>query len=133
MEVKKKRNTDRRGSYIVAGAPNKTSCTNNSYKPGVSMHIFPRNLQQKGSGSLLFRRHRAGFTPSATSVLCSIHFKLTDFARRIDIIIGNQSENIKSLRRLEIGGISTIDAAGTLSGTPKSERDKQNAREVYRV
>ena len=32
-----------RGKSCAAGGPGQISCTNNSYSPGISMHIFPRN------------------------------------------------------------------------------------------
>ena len=31
------------GKTCAAGAPGQVSCTNNSYSPGISMHIFPKN------------------------------------------------------------------------------------------
>ena len=122
----KKRKT---GKYCCAGAPNDTSCMNSSYTPNVSMHVFPQNEKQRSKWTQFVRRHRAGFTPSKSSVLCSIHFKPTDFVRRIDINSGANAEATK-MRRLEIGAIPTIDAAGAAPTRPQSKRDQRYMKKV---
>ena len=76
------------------------------------------------------RRHRAGFTATATSALCSIHFKPTDFVRRTDIDVGASSANVTRERRLEVGAVPTIDAAGTAIQKSPSERDRRQMRKV---
>lgn len=133
MEATKKKSKGGKGRYCVAGAPNDTSCMNHSYTPGVSMHLFPRNEQQRRQWVSFVRRHRAGFTPSATSALCSIHFKPTDFAKRLDIDLGDSSGNVKHLRRLEIGAVPTIDAAGTIPRQIETERDRRRKRKVCKL
>ena len=113
MEVANKKPRRGKGRYCCAGAPNDGSCMNHSYTPGVSMHVFPKNEQQRKQWVQFVRRHRAGFTATATSALCSIHFKPTDFVRRADIDVGASSANVTRRRRLEVGAVPTIDAAGT--------------------
>ena len=130
MEAAKKKSRGGKGRYCVAGAPNDTSCMNHSYTPGVSMHLFPKNEQQRRQWVSFVRRHRAGFTPSATSALCSIHCKPTDFVRRVDINLGDSSGNITRQRRLEIGAVPTIDAAGAIPRKTKTERDRRKERKV---
>ena len=35
------------GKYCCGGAPNDTSCNNNSHTPGISMHAFPKDEKQR--------------------------------------------------------------------------------------
>ena len=128
MEAPKKK--ARGGKYCCAGAPNDTSCKNSTYTPGISMHVFPKNEKQRRQWVQFVRRHRAGFTPTSASALCSVHFKPTDFVRRIDIDVGSSSSSMTSQRRLEVGAIPTIDTAGFAPQEVPSERDRRRARKV---
>ena len=67
------------GKYCVAGGPGNVSCTNNSRTEGISMHMFPRDDVIRKKWVRFVRRHRANWQPSKTSVLCSVHFELSDF------------------------------------------------------
>ena len=39
------------GRYCIAGAPNKESCKNTGYTPGISMHTFPTEPKVRANGS----------------------------------------------------------------------------------
>ena len=121
----------RGGKYCCAGAPNGISCKNSSHTQGISMHNFPKNEKQRKLWVQFVRRHRAGFTPSSSSALCSIHFKPTDFVRRVDISLESTTSDMTRQRRLEIGVVPSIDAAGSAPVTVLSERDqRRQVREV---
>ena len=71
-----------------------------------------------------------GFNPSPSSALCSMHFKPTDFVRRVDIDLEGTKLDITRQRRLEIGVVPSVDFAGTGVGrfgrvvADSSNRDK---------
>ena len=99
-----KRNRRVSGTYCVAGSPGVVSCTNSSLTPGISMRLFPSNEGLRQIWTKFVQKHRPGFKPTKTSVLCSVHFTSDSFARRVDF--GDQS-----VRRLEKGSFPTIDVA----------------------
>ncbi|CAB4024540.1 THAP domain-containing 2-like [Paramuricea clavata] len=72
------------GKYCVAGGPGKVSCKNNSKTEGISMHRFPSDSSVRAKWACIVQRHRPQWQPSSTSVLCSAHFKVTDFEQRLD-------------------------------------------------
>ncbi|CAB4014783.1 THAP domain-containing 2-like [Paramuricea clavata] len=72
------------GKYCVAGGPGKVSCKNNSKTEGISMHRFPSDSSVRPKWACFVQRHRPQWQPSSTSVLCSAHFKVTDFEQRLD-------------------------------------------------
>ncbi len=123
MEPPKK--TAKGGKYCCAGAPNDTSCKDSTYSTGISMHVFPKNEQQRRQWVQFVCRHRAGFNATSSSALCSVHFKPTDFVRRLDIDVGSSNSPRPTQRRLEVGAIPTIDAAEQVP----SERDRRRERE----
>ena len=79
----------RGGMYCLAGANGNKSCQNTSYTNGISMHRFPKNEETFEETTNFVRRHRPNFSPISTSHLCSAHFALTSFTRRLDIGIGD--------------------------------------------
>ena len=79
------------GKYCVTGGPGNVSCTNNSRTEGISMHLFPRDDVTRQKWVRFVRRHRANWQPSKTSVLCSVHFELSDFEQRLDLNLGEGS------------------------------------------
>eukprot|EP00795_Rhopilema_esculentum_P009912 gene9912-18516_t len=93
------------------------------------MHAFPKDEKQRRLWVQFVRRHRAGFTPSSLSALCSIHFKPIYFVRRIDITLESTSTGITRQRRLEIGAVPSIDAAGS---PPESLPSKRQQRHLKR-
>ena len=128
MEPPKK--TAKGGKYCCAGAPNDTSCKNSTYSTGISMHVFPKDEQQRRQWAQFVRRHRAGFDASSSSALCTVHFKPTDFVRRLDIDVGSSNSPRTTQRRLDVGAIPTIDAAGSAPEQVPSERDRRRERKV---
>lgn len=70
-----------KGKTCAAGAPGKISCTNNSYTPGISMHVFPRDKKVWDQWVKFVRVHRPDWQPSEFSALCSLHFEETCYTR----------------------------------------------------
>ena len=69
------------GKTCAAGAPGKISCTNNSYSPAISMHIFPQNEKVRAQWVKFVRTHRPNWEPTEYSYLCSLHFNESFFTR----------------------------------------------------
>ena len=55
------------GKTCVAGAPGGISCTNNSYTPNVSMHIFPKNEKVRNQQAKFVNVHRPDWKPTSHS------------------------------------------------------------------
>lgn len=79
------------GKSCVAGGPGNVSYTNNSRTEGISMHMFPRDDVTREKWVCFVWRHRAKWQPSKTSVLCSVHFELSDFEQRLNLNLGEGS------------------------------------------
>lgn len=105
VEKQKKRIS---GKYCVAGGPGNVSCTNNSKTKGISMHMFPRDDSIRDKWVRFVRRHRADWQPSKTSVLCSVHFDISDFEQRPDLNLGG-AESFKTKRWLKKNAVPTKD------------------------
>ena len=58
---------------------------------GISMHMFLRDDVTREKWVRFVRRHRAKWQPSKTSVLCSVHFELSDFEQRLYLNLGEGS------------------------------------------
>ena len=104
-----KKKAKKGGSYCVAGAPNDVSCKNNTYTTGVSMHYFPKNEAVCQKWIRFVRRHRKDFTPSNSSVLCSVHFEDSCFEHRPIAVPRENGEFIQLKKRLISGSIPTRD------------------------
>ena len=86
------------GRCCVAGAPNKESCKNTSYTPGISMHTFPTEPKVRAKWVKFVQKHCINFGEpvSRYAVLCSAHFEKhcfqndiawsMGFAKRRDLI-----------------------------------------------
>lgn len=96
------------GKYCVAGGPGNVSCTNNSKTEGISMHMFPRDDATREKWVRFVRRHRAKWQPTKTSVLCSVHFELSDFEQRPDLNLGERS-SFQTKRWLKKDAVPTKD------------------------
>ena len=96
------------GKYCVAGGPGNVSCINNSRTEGISMHLFPRDDVTRQKWVRFVRRHRANWQPSKASVLCSVHFELSDFEQRLDLNLGDGS-SFRTMRWLKKGAVPTKD------------------------
>ena len=62
------------GRYCVACGPNKVSCKNTSYTPGISMHHFPKDARLRRLWTQL-----ASSEPSEYSALYSAHYTTLKF------------------------------------------------------
>ena len=84
------------------------------------MHNFPRDDNVKRKWTQFVRKHRPGFKPSETSVLCSVYFSKDCFTCRIDLLEPqNVCGEISDSTQLVKGSIPSIDTAGQVkAGTP---------------
>ena len=111
------------GKYCVAGGPGQVSCSNTNLTPDTSIHLFPSNEGLRRQWTKFVRKHRPGFKPSKTSVMCSVHFLSDCFSRRLDL---SDNPNVSVSRRLEKGSIPTIDVAVKPPDNPAmTERDRR--------
>ncbi|PFX13347.1 hypothetical protein AWC38_SpisGene22573 [Stylophora pistillata] len=53
--------------------------------------MFPREDVTREKWVRFVRRHRAKWQPSKTSVLCYVHFELSNFEQRLDLNLGEGS------------------------------------------
>jgi hypothetical protein len=103
MEVNKA--TRRGGRYCVAGTPQKVSCKNTSYTPGIKMHAFPKDQKTSQKWVQFVRKHRVDFKePTKHSSLCSAHFEDSCYSRRF-------LDESSDYRVLERGSIPTKDTS----------------------
>ena len=116
------------GRYCVAGGPNKVSCKNTSYTPGISMHRFPKDESLRRLWTQFVRRHRAKFAPSEYSALCSAHFEKTCFERKLSL--GPEASDKTPRNLLKRGSVPTVDTVVPATGKEQSstERDKRGER-----
>lgn len=72
------------GRYCVAGVPNKTSCTNTTFTPGVRMHQFLSDPVTWHKWVKFIRQHRADFFEpvSKYTSLYSVHFEESCYERQ---------------------------------------------------
>ena len=91
----------RGGKYCVAGTRDNVSCTNTSYSPGISMHIFPSDKELCQKWTSFVRKHRPNFKPSKYSALCSAHFEPTCFTQVASIESSNTPIQEKTGSRME--------------------------------
>ena len=72
------------------------------------MHMFPRDDVTREKWVRFVRRHRAKRQPLKTSVLCSVHFQLSDFEQRLDVNLGEGS-SFQTKRWLKKNAVPTKD------------------------
>lgn len=72
------------------------------------MHMFPRYDATREEWVRFVRRHRAKWQPTKTSVLCSVHFELSDFEQRPDLNLGERS-SFQTKRWLKKDAVPTKD------------------------
>ena len=135
MAENKKRRAS--GKFCVAGGPGNVSCTNNSFTPGISMHLFPKDeiLRQKWTQFVQKHRRHDFKKPTSYSALCSVHFTAESFERRTDLL-GLENPDKKELsvsRRLVKGAVPTVDTANKAKTTTLSRRDKKQVSLLYFV
>ena len=111
----------RGGKYCVAGTRDNVSCTNTSYSPGISMHIFPSDKELCQKWTSFVRKHRPNFKPLKYSALCSAHYEPTCFTQVASI----ESSNCARRRTLEKGSIPSRDVLVSFSPGPMTSREKR--------
>ena len=117
------------GKYCVAGGPNKASCKNTSYTPGISMHVFPKDESVRRMWTRFIRRHRADFVPTQFSAVCSAHFAPSCFERKLSL--GDETDdNPPHRKNLKRGSVPTVDAVvRSIDMDPSAiERDERGER-----
>ena len=118
-----------RGRSCVAGAPNGESCKNTQFTKDVSIHTFP-NEKSQATRHLQWvrfvRRHRPGWKPSKSLILCSVHFKESCFTMKREIA---RELGMKGI--LKADAVPSIDAANTREGSViMTEREQRKVRVV---
>ena len=120
------------GKYCVAGGPNYVSCTNSQHTEGVSIHRFPnakKEPQRHAKWVKFIRKHRPGWKPSDTSVLCGSHFEDSCFEQNRAI-----AASLGMNARLKHDAIPTLDNANEMqqhAATPLSRRQRRKV--LYRI
>ena len=118
------------GKFCAAGGPNQVSCTNTNATPGVSTHLFPSDEKVREQWLKFVHKHRPDFVPTKTSVLCSIHFTLDCFTRRLDLT--NSEYSSSGHRHLIRGSVPTIDAAVNPPDEPSlTDRERRMVSRNY--
>ncbi|KAL9970830.1 hypothetical protein ACROYT_G023277 [Oculina patagonica] len=84
----------RGGRYCVAGAPNKQSCKNTSYTPGIKMHQFPTDAKVRAQWVKFVQRHRVDFGEPVNkhSALCSAHFEPSCYSTSFGLSLEGMEE-----------------------------------------
>lgn len=122
------KDTHRGGKSCVAGGPNEQSCTNKQHTEDVSFHYFPKNPDVRKKWVKFVQKHRQGWKPTDTSVLCSAHFEDDCFTtnRRI-----SRELNMKSW--LKRGAVPTIDIAGGVSSGTGSLTERRRRQVSFNL
>jgi len=115
----------RGGRYCVAGGPNNQSCKNSSNTQNISFHKFPKD-GRRSAWVRFVQKHRPGWQPSDSSVLCSVHFHAECFVQRPDISLDNSFRTKPWLSKTSIPSIDMV-------GTPKLSTTLITAREKRQV
>ena len=127
MAEKKKKK--RGGRRCVAGAPNSTTCGNNSRTPGISMHQFPKNEKTRALWVRFVQQHRSDFDEPVNqyAVLCSAHFEKSCFTT----IQHKDTNHLKLKRVLQRGSVPTRDTIKPPGPEVLTERDKRQVRSEH--
>ena len=116
--------TRRGGRYCVAGTPQKVSCKNTSYTPGIEMHTFPKDAKTRQKWVKFVQKHRVDFKePTKHSSLCSAHFEDSCYSRRF-------LDESSGYRVLERGSIPTKDTSFLLENR-NDDTTARGKRKVY--
>ena len=116
------------GRYYVTSGPNKDSCKNTSYTPGISMHCFPKDARLRRLWTQFVRRHRANFEPSEYSALCFAHFEPTCFQRKLSL--GDEAADKTPCTLLKQRSVPNVDtvAPPTEDKLSYPDRDRRGER-----
>ena len=121
----------RGGRYCVAGAPQKTSCKNNSHTDGIAMHQFPKNPEVRRKWVKFVQRHRSDFDETCVSnytSLCSAHFDESCYTHSPSLQIEGMAKMKKFLTR---GSIPTRDSVAPVESNTLTERRKRQVSKTY--
>lgn len=123
------------GLYCVAGGPNLENCKNSTSMEGISMHLFPADVEIKKKWVDFVRRHRPNFEPTRYSALCSIHFEPSSFHQRFNISELGGKSSLPVKRRLERDVIPSIYAANEspFIEAQKGTLSKRSRRQVCKL
>ena len=119
-----------KGRYCVTGYPNKRSCKNTSYTPGIRMYKLPDDPQLRTQWTKFVQRHRPDFQtppPGKNVALYSAHFKEECFTKPRLSLEG--MEHLSFRRMLIPGSIPTEDAV-TDEEQAMSSREQRHVRTV---
>ena len=119
------------GRYCVAGGPNKVSCKNTSYTPGISMRSFPKDVRLRRLWTQFVRRHRANFEPSEHSALCSAHFEPTCFQRKLSL--GDEAADKTPRTFLKQRSVPNVDTVAPPTEDQLSYTDRDQRGELVHV
>ena len=145
----------RGGKSCAAGGPGQISCTNNSYSPGISMHIFPSNPKVRAQWVKFVRIHRPDFVDTEYSALCSVHFEESCFTRlrlsalqvndgdksetsatstSTSTLVTSTSQKPREKRVLIRGSLPSIQTANKAPAEAKpSDRDRRRSKAVSKI
>ena len=128
-----KKPTKRGGRFCVAGTPQKRSCKNTSYSPGIRMHQFPTDPATRQKWVKFVQRHRLDFSnPPKSASLCSAHFEDSSYACLPSRTLpGTETQDLPVYKVLIRGSVPTRDTS-----FPTEENSKEpatNSRERRRV
>lgn len=103
-KVKKKRS----GRYCVAGGPNNQSCKSSGSDSTISFHKFPKDIRRT-LWVRFVQRHRPGWQPSNSSVLCSLHFNPECYEQRPDINLDSSVKTKAWLSKTASPSVDTVN------------------------
>ncbi len=117
---------------VVFGCSNVTS-----RNEGISLHIIPFANDDRAEAKKrrkkwidFVRRRRLNFEPSATSKICSRHFKAEDFVRRFGVHLTGDEAKLKAVLKSDEFGICvypTISLPDCEETKPLSARDRRHS------
>lgn len=132
------------GKTSAASAPGGISCTNNSYSPNVSTHLFPKNEKVRDQWVKFVNVHRPDWKPSSHSTLCSLHFHESCFTRlKLSRLLPAKTSDENSMsseessstkpkekRVLKMGSVPTIQCAIQAPVIEQSARERRRSQAV---
>lgn len=111
----------------MAGGPNKESCKNTTFTPGIKMHQFPSDPILRRKWVKFVQRHRLDFAEpvSKYASLCSAHFEENCYSRKVSLQLeGMESQKLNQV--LIKGSIPTRVAI--IPAGPRAQEKKGKLR-----
>lgn len=97
------------------------------------MHIFPRDDVTREKWVRFVRRYRAKWQPSKISVLCSVHFELSNFEQLLDLNLGEGSSFLQTKRWLKKDAVPTKDGVQQQENALSSREQRMVSRCLQKV